>query len=58
MSKVLEILLGAIWLTIWMTGIVIAQGTISTIAAILTGGLWSFYLIIETVLHQYHLLGF
>lgn len=42
-----------IWIFIWIGGVVIAKGTVSTLAAIFTGGFWSIYLIIEFIL-KYH----
>lgn len=54
MGKVLINHLSAfIWLLIWMGGVVLAKGFWSTTAAIFTGGLWSFYLVLEKIMLFY-----
>lgn len=48
--------LGAFWLTMWLVGIVLAKGFISTTFAIVTGGLWSAYLVVEKVMLHFELI--
>lgn len=40
----------AVWATVWMAGVVLAKGFWSTFFAVITGGLYSYYLIIERVI--------
>lgn len=47
---IIKLSISAIWVFIWITGIVIAKGFISTSFAICTGGLYSLYLVIEKYL--------
>lgn len=47
---VIRAIFGLFWLTIWMAGIVLAKGFWSTFFAVITSGLWSFYLVVERVL--------
>lgn len=43
-------LVGFVWLVMWVAGCVLAKGFWSTLFAVITGGLWSFYLVIERAL--------
>jgi len=45
-----------IWIIIWIAGIVIAKGFWSTTFAIITGGLWSLYLVLEKIMQCYGLI--
>lgn len=42
--------LAVFWFIIWMVGVVMAKGGWSTFFAICTGGLWSFYMVVEKIL--------
>jgi len=42
-----------IYSIIWITGIVLAHGFYSTLAAIFTFGIWSTYLVIELIFIRY-----
>lgn len=49
-SESASIALTFFWLSIWFIGIVLAKGVVSTFFAITTGGLWSYYLVIEAIM--------
>lgn len=45
-----------VWTIVWVAGIVIANGFWSTFFAIMTGGLWSTYLVVEKLMKFYGVL--
>lgn len=43
-------LIGMLWMLGWIAGCVLAQGFWSTFATVITGGLWSWYLVLEKIM--------
>jgi len=50
MKHIAHLILVISWLLMWMAGIVIAKGFWSTLAAVMTGGFYSLYLVVELFL--------
>lgn len=48
MTNLTNRLFSLLWTVMWVAGIVLAKGFWSTFFAIITGGLWSLYLVVET----------
>ena len=42
-----------LWLFIWALGCAISKSWISTLLAVFTGGIWSFYLVVEFIFNAY-----
>lgn len=53
LSDLLVMVVGVTYMLGWLAGIALANGFWSTLFAIITGGLYSWYLIVERVLIQY-----
>lgn len=41
---------GTLWIVQWAAGCVLAKGFWSTLAAVLSGGFWSLYLVVERLM--------
>lgn len=42
-----------IWYLVWIAGIVLSKGFVSTFFAVITGGLWSSYVVIEYTIQKF-----
>ena len=49
-DSIVTSVLGLVWSVQWVAGCVLAKGFVSTTAAIMTGGLWSLYLVVEKIM--------
>lgn len=49
-NNLIEVFLYLLWGFVWVAGMVLAKGFWSTTIAIVTGGLWSAYLLVEWLL--------
>ena len=54
MKNFTDLIVGSIWILVWVSGIVFAKGFWSTFFAVTTGGIWSLYLLLEKI---YMMLG-
>lgn len=52
-GKFLILVWFSIYIVIWVAGVVIAKGFLQTIAAVMTSGIYSLYLVVELLMIKY-----